>query len=74
MSFLDLRCTICKICPSELNELADSMTCDDCVDENIFKKNPYLGHDKFPYTMLKVQKNERYAYIKELHAFIGNKK
>lgn len=73
MSFLDLRCTICKICPSELYESADSMTCEDCIDKNIFEKNPYLGHGKFPFTTLYVEKNERFAYLKEIQKFVDIK-
>ena len=70
---LNIRCTVCKVRPSDLNLNCDTIICDECGHLNLKEKNPYLGHGKFPFRVENVEKLDRFRYLREVYDFVNEK-
>lgn len=70
---LNIRCTICKVRPSDLNLSCDTIICDECINLNLIEKNPYLGHGKFSFRVDNVEDSDRFRYLREVYIFVNSR-
>lgn len=70
-TFLDLKCSLCYIKPSEIEMKCDTVVCNKCENLNLKEKNPYIAYGKFPFLVLKLQKEhtDRVLYLQQIKEF-----
>ena len=70
---LNIRCTVCKVRPTDLNIDCDTIICDVCENMNLKEKNPYILYGKYPFKVQYVEDIDKFHYLKEIYDFVNSK-